>query len=350
MTAEQPPEDQVDTVGWDAIDQALEPIYGSQEPTHYGTIMRWSLGGPDPLDGISAYACDDPIPHWHFVSYGLTELYDKVSEDQEYSGWGFELTFRLAREASETDPPKWALSFLQNLARYVFESGNVLSVGDHMDLNGPIALESDTKITAAGFVTDQDLGAIDTPHGKVEFIQVIGLTANELIAKMSWDGNKFFELVGQKIPKYITQLDRDSLLDDPSTAAALQTGRDTDGSSTGVTFAEHVTIEKIDQSRIITLGSNAVEGIKLILPGRVPFGESYEVYGYKSRQTIRFLPGDAASCELLEEENPTLVVTLTADQARELSESLRPVECDVPVPGLPDTILRITPTPVVDDA
>jgi hypothetical protein len=39
--------------GWDAIDAALDSLYGGREPLHYGTIVRFAAGGPDPLDGIS---------------------------------------------------------------------------------------------------------------------------------------------------------------------------------------------------------------------------------------------------------------------------------------------------------
>lgn len=41
--------------GWDAIDSRLKEVYGSQEPRHWGTLVTASLGGPDSLDGISAY-------------------------------------------------------------------------------------------------------------------------------------------------------------------------------------------------------------------------------------------------------------------------------------------------------
>ena len=63
-------------------------------------------------------------------SHALSELYAKESDDPEVSGYGFELTFRLAMEPGEVadanaEPPTWALNFLQNLARYVFQSGNV---------------------------------------------------------------------------------------------------------------------------------------------------------------------------------------------------------------------------------
>jgi hypothetical protein len=125
--------------GWDAIDRALAPIYGDAEPRfHYGTVIKWMLGGPDPLDGVSIYRVEQPVPHWHFVSYGLTELYAKESDDPEVSGWGFELTFRLVRGGEET-PPAWAMNLLQNLARYVFCSGNPFDEHHHLSANGPIA-------------------------------------------------------------------------------------------------------------------------------------------------------------------------------------------------------------------
>ncbi|MFO0924201.1 MAG: hypothetical protein U0905_17125 [Pirellulales bacterium] len=45
--------------GWDAIDGRLREVYGDQEPQHWGTLIKHMLGGPDPLDGISAYRCSD---------------------------------------------------------------------------------------------------------------------------------------------------------------------------------------------------------------------------------------------------------------------------------------------------
>ena len=63
--------DSESAVGWDAIDAALERAYPGVEPKHYGTVIKWSMGGPDPLDGISVYQRDD---HWHVVSYGVSEL------------------------------------------------------------------------------------------------------------------------------------------------------------------------------------------------------------------------------------------------------------------------------------
>ena len=87
-------------------------IYGEQEPKHYGTLVPYSLGGEDPLDGISTYKSGTPVPHWHFVTYGFSELYEKELDNTEYSGYGFELTFRLVRNEDEEEPPAWALNVI----------------------------------------------------------------------------------------------------------------------------------------------------------------------------------------------------------------------------------------------
>ena len=42
------------------------------------------------------------------------------------SGFGFELTFRLKREADETKPPVWPAKLMQQLAKYVFTSGKLI--------------------------------------------------------------------------------------------------------------------------------------------------------------------------------------------------------------------------------
>lgn len=82
----------INTIVWDMITQEAEKIYSGQtNPKHYASIIKWRFGGPDPLDRISIY---EGIDYWHFVSYGLSELYDKESENKELSGYGMEFTFK----------------------------------------------------------------------------------------------------------------------------------------------------------------------------------------------------------------------------------------------------------------
>lgn len=72
--------------GWDAIQEKLTTVYRDQKSKHWGTIQRFSEGGPDPLDGVSAYRADTP-PYWHYISFGFSELYEKKSSNAEESGW-----------------------------------------------------------------------------------------------------------------------------------------------------------------------------------------------------------------------------------------------------------------------
>src|ERR1041384_6502080 len=108
-----------DAPGWDAIDKELAKLYVNEEPAcHWGTILPMMLGGEDPLDGISVYKNYSGDEYYlHYISYGFSELYyDEKSAGQEYSKFGFELTFRLKPYKEDTEFPTWVASLMQNLA------------------------------------------------------------------------------------------------------------------------------------------------------------------------------------------------------------------------------------------
>ena len=204
-------ENELNQTGFDAIAEAVQKLYPDQEGLYYGTVIPYVLGGNDPLDGVEIWKSGHGIPHWHYITYGFTELYEKESEDPEMSGYGFELTFRLKR-GDEEQPPVWPVSLLQNLARYVFSSGNVFGPGHHIDANGPIALETDTRLTALGFHIDPELGELDTPNGRFMFLQAVGLTRDEMEAMMCWNGERFLSELEKEIPLCVTDLSRHSMM------------------------------------------------------------------------------------------------------------------------------------------
>jgi hypothetical protein len=168
--------------GWDAIDGALKQVYGDQEPKHWGTAIKHMLGGPDPIDGISAYQCrDGGIDHLHFCTYGFSSLYyDEETAGGDFSGYGFELTFRLASPLPPPEEPNWALNLIQNIARYVFKSNRCFEPYQYIPAGGPIRGESDTDLVGLAFLADPILPPIDTPHGQVDFVQMFGITSEEL--------------------------------------------------------------------------------------------------------------------------------------------------------------------------
>ncbi len=69
---------------------------------------------------------------------------------------------------------------MNNLARYVFNSGNWFEEFHFVPAGGPIRLETDTDITGLVFALDPELGRIDTPHGEVSFLQMVGITSKEV--------------------------------------------------------------------------------------------------------------------------------------------------------------------------
>lgn len=99
--------EEIEAPGWDAIDKLCDKVYPNQKnPKHYGAMIKWRLGGSDPLDGISVYDGGD---YWHFITYGLSELYEKESEDKEWSGYGMEFTLKLKRITTKMKKMKYVV-------------------------------------------------------------------------------------------------------------------------------------------------------------------------------------------------------------------------------------------------
>jgi suppressor of fused-like protein len=337
--------------GWDAIDSALRRLYPDVEPKHYGTVLKRVLGGPDPLDGISVYPRPD---HWHFVSYGLSALYDMQSSGAEESGWGFELTFRLSRTADEGEPPNWALNFLQNLARYVFNSGNPFALGHHMDLNGPISLSRpDTAIRAIAFAQDPELGTIDTPNGQVRFLQVVGLTLDEYAVIERWDARRLLEILAARLPLSITDLERASVAEAPDVATMIAEGVRRDGSSTDGLFVQEAScrVQRSGWRRrpsgvVLTFGANAADRIARVLSARLPFGRDLTVAGPEGG--VVFRPG--TDFAVTDAGDGLVAIQMPADVLGELVGVLRPAAGTYPLRSAPDLRVQIVTSQIRDQA
>jgi hypothetical protein len=331
-----------DAPGWDAIDAALRPLYGDRKPYHVGTVPPYALGGPDPIHGISAYKNIEPVPHWHFVTYGFSELWAKESTDPDVSGFGFELTFRPTCPAEEEKPPNWALNFLQNLGRYVFETGNPFGVGHTLPLNGPIQQGSPTLIHAASFVHDPRLPPIATPNGRIEFLQIVGLTMGELEAVSSWNAAAFLELRRRDDSYFLTDLSRTSWLADPVFASEVARQTKQDGSSCGWLALVLECDTESDPVRVC-VQSIAVDSLRRRLLGRLPYGRELTLNGKDA--TVLFKPGKQSRLRLVE---GAVAITLREDHLLELTESLRPHAGLYCVPGVNNMVLQVLTTEIKD--
>lgn len=171
-----PPEPPPPAPGWDSIEKAFARLYPGQKPRHWahnGVHRMHDLQNPpeNPLDGVSIY---DGGAFWHYVGFGLSDLYAKESKG-DWSGFGYELTFRLAKAGTEQDPPLWPIDVLISLARAQF-AGSDFAPG-HTVKTGPIDGGSETRLTALLLVEDPGFELQDTPHGKLAFLQLVGIEA-----------------------------------------------------------------------------------------------------------------------------------------------------------------------------
>lgn len=270
--------------GRDAIALSLHALYKGRKPRYFENPVPRSEGGADPLDAIAVWWRAEPLPHWHYVTYGFSELYAKQQKNPAISGYGFELTLRLAIDPGAVEPPLWPMLLLQNLARYVFASGNVFHDGHRLSTNGPITLGMPTDLCALGFAFDPELPAITTPNGHVAFLQVIGLTVDEEHAAQQWETRKLLHLLLPRMPLWITELHRTSLLADPELLALVNSGIGKDGSSCVALYADALDVRErkrwLRQSQVeVTLGARQITQLAELLPLRLPYGRPLTLSG-----------------------------------------------------------------------
>ncbi len=172
-------------VGWNAITAAFEKLYpGQEDPRHFGCLIPWRLGGPDPLQGVSVYDGGDCF---HFVTYGLSDLYEKEGKDPEYSGYGLEFTMKLRKEGlgDQLREQQNIVGIFNALARLTFEKGEQFFPDEYIYTGQTTGMDIGQKSMLTGFVTALDeAGTIGTPNGKVDFVKLIGATDAELKAIM----------------------------------------------------------------------------------------------------------------------------------------------------------------------
>ncbi|MGN9844770.1 suppressor of fused domain protein [Nonomuraea sp. H19] len=155
-----------------AIIAALEARLPDGQPLRWATETPIGKGVQE-LSAHRANGC------WLLVTHGFSDLDGVLDLDTGTSGLGFELTMRVPREDDDEMPPGWALQTLRNLGEYVYGEGYPFADGHRMGVAGRLGPEG-SRLNALAFVTDPQLGAIDTPNGRVEFITVVGITRDEM--------------------------------------------------------------------------------------------------------------------------------------------------------------------------
>ncbi len=288
---------------WRAVTAHVDPIEGGP-PFSYVPVLKQGT-----VSGVSVYALEDP-PHWHLVTFGLVS-----------AGWGFELTLRLSRDKDTLPPgrteddlvPSWVVNLLANLGAYVISTGHPFAAGHHIDLRGPMRLGDRTDITAAAVTLDPRLGTMDGPDGPIEFLQVVGLTADELELCRAWRTDSVLGLLSESDRLLITRLDRPSILDDPSVRERAEAGVASDGSSLHELRVGTLALRRKGRRRprvVLTMGAGAATGLGPALRRKLNReGAVFELVG--DRDTVRFLVAEPARWDV-DEASPALTVVTMA--------------------------------------
>ncbi len=272
-----------------AIDEHVDVADGGPEVDRIQPHQSKRFSGPGPIEDVSLHEISEPR-HWHLVTYGLSELHTKDSRDKELSGWGFELTFRVV----DDEAPVWAANFLSSLAGYVWSSRHPFAEGHNLDLSGPIRIDSDTQLTAALIVEDPVLGSLAGPFGRVQFLQVVGLTAGELELCRAWNTEGVTELLARDDPLLVTRLDRPAVDDDPRCAEEIERRRREEGSSLSELRVATLRVYRpILRGHVVEMGAGAASALGPALRRElVDQGAVFSVVG--DEQDVRFVVEEEA--------------------------------------------------------
>jgi hypothetical protein len=171
--------------GWAFIEALFGELYPGQTPRHAALP---SVPEPDlrlgraTVEGTHVY---DAGPVWHYVTLGLTDLYDQSDASLGPNGIRCELSMRVAKHGS-IEPPLWPVAFLGRIASYVRQSSVLArAVGFR---TGPIAgAPPEAGLEGVVALLDPEIRPRPGPFGKVGVILLVGLADQEL-AEMEKQG------------------------------------------------------------------------------------------------------------------------------------------------------------------
>ena len=147
---------------------------------------------------------------WHFVGYGLSDLYGRQGDDPDYSGFGVEYTLRLKKAGlgdaeSEERELKCVCALLQTLARLAYR-GEVFQPFECLYTGQKEGIDAERKSNITGCITvpDTRVPGLDTPDGHVDFVLFIGMTDAELrtLADGRYDVRELYEKYGSDLTDY----------------------------------------------------------------------------------------------------------------------------------------------------
>jgi suppressor of fused-like protein len=192
--------------GRDAIDTALEGLYPDTLELRLAGPSR-GVGQAPSIAELAIYPSPQGRAHWHYVAYGLSAIGPEQPGGPALSGFGFELTFRLAR-GTETSAPRWPVDMLSALADHVQASGGRFSPGHVKRLDASALPAPDSPLDHVLFVSDPELGPIDTVNGRMDFVQAVLITSAEAERAARRSGEQLAAELVKTMPLFVSDVSR----------------------------------------------------------------------------------------------------------------------------------------------
>ncbi len=172
-----------------ARENAYTHIFGKSHPN--GNILVPSVD-PDlminwPGGGVYQYEPVDGRTGWHYITHGLSQPDEPNAESEKdpdiCSGFGIELVISTPHENY------WAPDVLLNMVRYLLfqENSRVILPLDRLPCNGPLVLNTDTKLTHLLAVSSPEYeNEIRLPGGRCDLVHMVGVTDAEINYAKEW--------------------------------------------------------------------------------------------------------------------------------------------------------------------
>ena len=261
------------------IFNAWSSLYGNPSVWHHGIFKseeEWQASGKLKID---AFLREEPSPHWHYVSCGLSEFVRDQSDTNQDDGLGFEFSMRVKRDSpDQKQPPLWPANLFQREAEYLRRTGNYPEHGETIQRE-----VVGSTIGALLLLLDPLIPALDTKNGRIKFLAFYGLTRDELEAVRAWRSDPFIDFVRKQNELLIVDPFRLSILKDPVSAEHIRKGIESAGSSVRLLYDSCVswTTRKVAGKKTVEvkLPFNEVKLLSSMIPGRILRGEPFTFKG-----------------------------------------------------------------------
>ena len=268
--------------------------------------------------------------HWYFSTSGLTRPIDGRSR---------ELTLRVARdEEAEVDdaPPEWSRRLMDALACVSARDGAPVP-GAWLALDDDVACIAPDAVAGLLFVEDPESGVVDTGRGIVQYVQAVGVPAQDLALARSWSVAGACSQLALADPLLVTDPDRPPLQADEERAASIAELVASEGSVDDTIYDASGAWLVEDGRATIDVGVAAAA----LLAARLADSSDGRAIDIVSPGPALSFRRATRSAWTEDEDDDALVVDLAPDAANAFVRALQDGAEDVALPGLDRLLVSV---------